>query len=120
MSVQRTTGFFIALGFVAWAGAAHADKIDGNWCRGDGSRFSIDGPVIVTPGGNRIDGNYFRHYFNYVVPPSEPGAGGTVNMVLVDPDTVELTPPGAASTETWVRCAPPVSLRAAPRLGLPS
>lgn len=110
MSGDRLAGFALAAALVTWAGAARADKIDGNWCRPDGARFSIDGPVIVTPGGNRIGGNYYRHYFSYVVPPSEQGAGGTVNMVLVDPDTVELTPPGAATTQTWLRCAPPVSV----------
>jgi hypothetical protein len=38
---------------------ASADAIDGEWCKGT-SHFTIDGPNILTPGGNRIQGNYTR------------------------------------------------------------
>lgn len=120
MPVRRSVGLALAAFVVTWAGAARADKIDGDWCRGAGMRLSIDGPQIVTPGGNRIQGNYYRHYFSYVVPPTEPGAGGTVNMVLLNPDTVELTPSGAGPAQTWLRCGPPVSLRDEPGPGRPS
>ena len=40
--------------------AAHADAIDGEWCLGT-SHFAIEGPNILTPGGNRIQGSYSRH-----------------------------------------------------------
>jgi hypothetical protein len=85
---------------------ASADAIDGDWCLGT-SHFAIDGPNIVTPGGNRIQGNYSRHGFDYVVPASEPGAGGVIDMVLLNEETVRLTRKGqAAATEIWHRCKP--------------
>ncbi len=122
MSVRQVVGLALAALLVTWAGTARADKIDGNWCRDGGMRFSIDGPVIVTPGGSRINGSYHRHYFSYVVPPGEPGAGSTVNMALLDPDTVELMPAGSAPSQTWLRCNPDISLLGSPegRLMWPS
>lgn len=84
---------------------ALADAIDGNWCHNGGKRLSINGPAITTPGGNKITGDYDRHGFRYVVPAGEPAAGGTVDMVLIDDDTVQVKPPGDAKLEQWKRCA---------------
>lgn len=84
---------------------AHADAIDGEWCLGP-SHFAIQGPSIVTPGGNRIEGNYSRHAFAYVVPASEPGAGGQIDMTLLNEETVRLTRQGQAEAEIWRRCKP--------------
>jgi len=85
---------------------AHADVIDGEWCLG-ASHFAIDGPNILTPGGNRIQGNYSRHGFLYVVPANEPGAGGEISMLLLNEETVQLTRKGEASgPEIWRRCKP--------------
>ena len=67
---------------------ASADVIDGEWCMGT-SHFTIDGPSILTPGGNRIQGNYTRHSFAYVVPDNEPGAGSEISMLLFNaPQTI--------------------------------
>jgi hypothetical protein len=92
-----------------------ADVIDGQWCFPDGKRFSIRGPVIVTPTGTRTEGNYSRHFFMYVVPASDPDAGQTVSMVLVNEETVHLRI-GATTTnsfdgpmQVWHRCSPPTS-----------
>ena len=82
---------------------AMADRIDGNWCAGDGRTLTIEGPRIVTPGGADISGDYDRHAFAYTVPASEPGAGGKVLMVLVNEDTVRIAF-GAATEEVWHRC----------------
>jgi hypothetical protein len=88
------------------AHAARADAIDGEWCLGP-SHFAIDGPNITTPGGNRIQGNYSRHGFDYVVPANEPGAGGRIDMVLLNEETVRLTRAGqAGDPEIWRRCRP--------------
>ncbi len=88
------------------SGRAHADAIDGEWCLGS-SHFAIDGPSILTPGGNRIQGNYSRHGFLYVVPANEPGAGAEIDMVLLNEETVQLTRKGQASApEIWRRCKP--------------
>ena len=89
---------------------ARADAIDGEWCQPDGRHMSIKGPKIVTVGGNGIDGSYTRHSFSYVIPGKELGAGETVNMVLLNEDTVQLMWPASAirppapALEIWHRC----------------
>jgi hypothetical protein len=100
---------------VAGAAGARADVIDGHWCFPDGKRISIQGRSIVTPAGSHIQGEYSRHFFSYVVPPTDPDAGQTVYMALVNEDTVHLRI-GAmpsyscdGSTQVWHRCGPPVS-----------
>ncbi len=80
---------FATLGFILFAVPALADAIDGDWChQPSGRRISIRGPQIVTPGGKHMEGDYSRHWFNYVVPAPEPGAGQTVFMTLFDENTV--------------------------------
>ena len=102
--MHRTALFAICL-IAASAGTAFADSIDGTWCIEDGRSLSIDGPRIVTPGGTAMAGDYDRHGFSYVVPPSEPGTGSTVRMRLFGETVVHLTrsdrqgPP-----EVWRRC----------------
>src|SRR5262245_16090896 len=65
-------GMLVAAGGLCrLAAEARADAIDGEWCLGP-AHFAIDGPNILTPGGNRIQGNYSRHGFLYVVPANEP------------------------------------------------
>lgn len=94
------------------AGPAFADAIDGNWCHSDGRRFTIRGPEIVTPGGTRMEGNYSRHAFSYIVPAPEPGAGGMIVMTLANENTVYLRhgeTSAASAAETWVRCSPSIS-----------
>jgi len=102
--------FIAALGLAMLAGPAFADAIDGNWCHTDGRRFTIRGPEIVTPGGKRMEGNYSRHWFSYVAPAPERGAGQTIFMTLANENTVHLRLGEAATAqETWVRCAPSIS-----------
>lgn len=116
MGAVRTGTMAVAAlaGYLAAAGTARADAIDGNWCHADGKRLSIEGPRIVTPGGTAMTGDYDRHGFAYVVPAGEPGAGRHMVMVLLDEDTMQmgegsdrsLTP---EKSETWHRCGAPVS-----------
>jgi hypothetical protein len=89
---------------------ACADAIDGHWCHKDGRRFSIRGPEILTPGGKGMEGNYSRHWFSYVVPIPEPGAGETIFMTLLNENTVQtrLGETGTAQ-EIWIRCTPSIS-----------
>jgi hypothetical protein len=95
---------------------AQADSIDGNWCSQEGKRITIAGPAIVTPGGTRMMGDYNRHYFSYVIPPSEPNAGATVLMTLMGEELVHIrtgADPTQAATATavaWRRCGPSISL----------
>ena len=115
---HRSARVFAGLTFVtllAIAAPAHADAIDGHWCSTDGNRMHIAGPAITTPGGTNTQGDYARHYFSYVVPPVDPGAGQTVSLTLVNEDTVHLrigTGPAYSSegpVQVWHRCGPPTS-----------
>ena len=101
-------GLAFAIAASILAPRAWADKIDGDWCFDDGRHMSIDGPRIVTPLGTHTQGNYFRHSFSYVVPAPEPAAGQTVQMLLLNENTVDLSL-GGGETETWHRCAPNIS-----------
>jgi len=87
---------------------ALADAIDGNWCRDDGKRMTIDGPAIVTPGGHKITGDYSRHAFTYVVPGGEAGAGATVSIQLLNEQLAHARQ-GNGPVEAWRRCARGVS-----------
>ncbi len=92
------------------AGPALADAIDGNWCHRDGRRFSIQGADIVTPGGVRMQGSYTRHYYSYVPPAPERGAGATVAMTLMNENTVHiLYGDSNDAPEVWLRCSQGVS-----------
>jgi hypothetical protein len=119
MTANGSKVFFAALGLVLFAVPALADAIDGDWChQASGRRFSIRGPQIVTPGGTNMAGDYSRHWFSYVVPAPEPGAGKTVFMQLLDENTVHLRlgDEAAANPETWIRCSPTTSALRAPWL----
>lgn len=98
-AIAATTGAIALIGSTP----AKADVIDGNWCAHDGRAMSIVGPAIVTPGGQQARGRYTRHTFTYVVPPGEPGAGTTIEMVQLNQQTVRVEPEGAGG-ETWTRC----------------
>lgn len=107
-----------ALAFAVIAGPALADRIDGDWChKASGQRFSIRGPEIVTPGGKKMQGNYERHAFDYVVPAPEASAGQTVFMTLMDENTVILRVGAEGTTETWLRCSPSTSALRMPLRG---
>ena len=100
-SCRRAALGLVLVGTVI-ATPALADRIDGEWC--DGSRhFIINGPTIVTPGGSSIQGQYGRHDFKYTIPESEPGAGGTVDMRLINDDNVNVNY-GSEPPKVWRRC----------------
>lgn len=81
MSARLLTAL-TAVGMLLQTGVGRADAIDGDWCSADGRRMSISGEQITTPGGKRIQGNYSRHAFDYVVPDGESGPGDVVTIVL--------------------------------------
>lgn len=114
-SLKRTIlPAFCGVAILAVSGPAVADAIDGNWCKG-AKRFEIAGPTIVTPAGTRLQGEYGRHDFSYVVPAGEAGAGSRVEMDLLGDDDLRLWPtgrtpdPAAGKAEMWQRCRAPVS-----------
>lgn len=92
---------------VLLAAPARADAIDGDWCNG-ANHLEIQGSTIVTPGRNRIQGQYGRYRFIYVVPKGESGAGGEITMTMIrGQETVHLTRPGqTGGPEIWRRCKP--------------
>ena len=95
----------------AQLGLAHpafADAIDGNWCRDDGKRMTINGPAIVTPGGHQTKGDYDRHHFSYVVPSGEAGAGAKVSIQLLG-EYLAHARQGNGPVQEWRRCPPGVS-----------
>ncbi len=91
-----------------WPGGARADAIDGEWCFSDGRNFSINGPNITTPGGNKITGDYDRHGFAYVVPQGERDEGAAIVMNLIDDDTVHVRDKAKPKNnpQVWQRCRP--------------
>jgi hypothetical protein len=91
------------------AAPATADAIDGDWCRADGKRMSIRGPAIVTPGGKEIQGDYTRHFFSYVIPPGEAGAGNKVSITLLGEYLAHAREGEGAAVQEWRRCQPGVS-----------
>jgi hypothetical protein len=93
---------------VLTAAPARADAIDGHWCHDDGRRMEIAGPTIVTPGRNRVQGQYDRHYFSYTAPANEPGAGAAIDLALMGEMRVRLKRAGGTE-EDWRRCGPPIS-----------
>jgi hypothetical protein len=109
MTRSQSVLFAIVL-LLTSAQQALADAIDGDWCRADGGRMSIRGPLITTPGGHQIAGHYSRHAFSYTIPLPEPSAGTTVSMRLVNPETINLwigaQSSNAAPMEIWNRCTP--------------
>jgi hypothetical protein len=117
----RLSGLLASVALVASLPAV-ADVIDGEWCGPGGRHLSINGPLLVAPGGSRIDGSYTRHSFEYVAPPAEPDSGQTVLMRLVNEETVHLRRAvdsmGAmqAAVEVWKRCVPGISMAVSRRV----
>jgi len=87
--------------------SAWADGIDGDWCSEEGGqRISIRGPVIITPGGTKMQGDYSRHSFSYVTPSQEPEAGQKVDMLLLNERNVQVRISGnATAARVWLRCS---------------
>ena len=89
------------------AAPARADAIDGDWCFG-ASHLLIEGSSIITPARNKIQGEYNRYRFSYVVPANEAGAGIEIRMVMIrGQEIVHLTRAGqSGEPEVWRRCKP--------------
>jgi hypothetical protein len=94
-------------GALAMTVPARADAIDGDWCFG-ANHLLIEGSSIVTPARNKIQGEYNRYRFSYVVPAGEPGAGTEIKMVMIrGQEMVHLTRGNqTGEPEVWRRCKP--------------
>ena len=88
---------------------ALADAIDGDWCHANGKRMSIRGPAIVTPGGKETQGDYSRHFFSYVIPAGEAGAGNKVSITLLGEYLAHAREGDGGPVQEWRRCQPGVS-----------
>lgn len=95
-----------ALALTLGAGAAHADRIDGDWCSLEGGHLAIDGPNVVTPGGAKLIGDYGRHSFSYIIPEPEKSAGATLHMILLNETAMRSRVGASLETPTllWRRC----------------
>lgn len=73
--VPRGFPVLVATLAICAATAVRADRIDGDWCDGEGRRIEIEGSTIKTPGGVTLKGDYGRHSFAYDAPAGETPAG---------------------------------------------
>lgn len=93
-----------AAAVLLFATPVFADAIDGDWCApSDGRHIRISGPGITTPTGQVTTGDYSRHAFSYIVPEGDPGAGGTVNMRLLNDEDLSVSEAGDPPV-IWHRC----------------
>jgi len=109
MRLPRMAAAAVTAMLLALVSPALADAIDGDWCRADGKRMSIRGPAIVTPGGKETRGDYNRHFFSYIVPAGEPGAGNKVSITLLSEYLAHAREGDDAPVQEWRRCQPGVS-----------
>lgn len=94
----------LAVGLCLGATAARADAIDGNWCNSTNNKqMQILGPMIVTPGGKKMEGRYSRHSFAYTIPDTETPAGAPASLQLVNENRIAAQF-GSAPVEMWHRC----------------
>jgi hypothetical protein len=97
----------VVLGLSATTVPALADRIDGDWCSGDGKHLKIDGPRIMIPSGAEISGQYDRHHFHYAGPAGDPEAGQSIDMQVLSDEEMWLQRTMDGETkpvETWRRC----------------
>ena len=96
---------------VATTGPSLADKIDGDWCSPAGKTISVDGPRVVTPGGNTVVANYNRHHVDFKIPEGEAGAGGHFSADQLNHEQISVTILASDAVETgqseiWTPCKP--------------
>ena len=108
LAISTRTRVRFALGVLTFgvfaATPALADRIDGKWCSSEGKHVEIQGRQITTPGGMKMEGEYTRHSFRYVVPAAEPDSGSTIYMVLLNEETMEVRPGNpVAKAAIWKR-----------------
>jgi hypothetical protein len=112
--MKTAVSLFFGLLLLA-AGPARADSLDGNWCSKDGRRMHIEGRTIMTPGGGKMQGDYGRHTFSYIVPANESGAGSFVFLQQWIEEKMKMFIGADEASarqgvgQEWNRCAPATS-----------
>jgi hypothetical protein len=106
--MTRPFRFAWLLGFAcltALAAPAYADRVDGEWCDEGGRRIVIEGRVITTPAGAKVQGEYGRHVFSYDAPAGETPSG-RVHFQQFGDDLMQATSGDAPTPRAWRRCRP--------------
>ncbi|MBT7955853.1 MAG: hypothetical protein HN731_11720 [Rhodospirillaceae bacterium] len=106
-----TKSVFVLLALMAFlimASPVQADSIDGTWCH-KGQRVKIEGPLIVTPSGKRVEGEYDCHSFVYTIPAGEPNAGEKGDFTVQHDTLAHFTRSGSSQFEEWEPCPAPTS-----------
>lgn len=90
---------------------ALADRIDGNWCSPKGQSISVDGPKVITPGGNAVTANYDRHHVDFEIPKGEKNSGDRFSADQLNDDeiSVSIIPAsgeGSSKAVIWMPCKP--------------
>ena len=87
---------------------AAADSIDGRWCH-KGSQVTIESPMISTPSGKKVAGEFDRHSFSYTIPSGDKYAGEKGEYVVQHDDLAHFTRSGSSQFEEWEPCPSPTS-----------
>lgn len=104
---MRISRFFlvVALMLLGFAGTAHADSLDGDWCNADNEKLTIEGDDIILPDGKRVTGNYARHQFTFSSPSGAWHGGKDILLQQHSEQSMSLLSAGnSAAGEAWKRC----------------
>ena len=80
-----------------------ADSLDGDWCNDVDGKLTIDGALITTPGGQRVEGQYGRHRFEYTAPAGDWNGGKSIVIQQFSEQLMELTVEGDTGRR-WKPC----------------
>ncbi|MEM7170879.1 MAG: hypothetical protein AAF530_11965 [Pseudomonadota bacterium] len=88
---------------------AQAPLVDGSWCAADGRRITVEGLTVLTPEGQRTQGEYGDRAFRFQAPPGEWPAGAIIWMELKSSDSVRVSvesdsQQGPPPHDRWIRC----------------
>lgn len=104
-SVFISAGFLLSMFVTA---PAFADAIDGQWCH-KGRQVTIEGPLIITPSGKRVNGTFDRHSFSYTIPAGDDHAGEKADLVVQHDTLMHFMRSGSSQFEAWQPCPAPIS-----------
>jgi hypothetical protein len=88
-----------------------ADRIDGDWCSPRGQSISVNGPNVVTPGGQTVVANYDRHHVDFEIPEGEPSSGDRFSADQLNHEEISVSIVPARDARTgkaviWTLCKP--------------
>ena len=109
MITTATRSLLAAFALFATTTIAFADQIDGTWCSPSGQSITIQGPRIVTPGGNVVKGRYNRHHADFELPEGEANSGSRMNADQLNDEQIRVIvigeePSANQPSGIWTRC----------------